>query len=330
MIWQPGDVTAAAWQQVLDWVGQGNRLLISVDSSNAVDDAPGDSASKAAGSTWAQRLSSGRTAARSAGIATPVAVHPASLGVTEVAVGSGVFREAGDTLLVHLARADGTPVLVSWPHGQGRIFWSADANWLTNAQIGQADNLRLALGLLTPGPDKQLAFDEYHHGFRAAQHWYEILRGPLRSFALQLALALALLYWAWGARFGAPRPVAAGLPRAAVEYVTSMGRLYRRARARPVVREALYRSLLTELGHLTGGVRGLDHAEMARRAAAQARLPVGALLNLLDRLAPEGPPPDSDAKLLALAREAEAIQRRVRHARHRDQGNAAADSGRTR
>lgn len=101
------------------------------------------------------------------------------------------------------APADGSPVLVSWREGEGRVFWSADVLWLSNGRILEADNLDRALKLLTPRPGGQVAFNEYHHGFRQAERWWQILRGNLQMVALQLALALLLFYWAVGARFGA-------------------------------------------------------------------------------------------------------------------------------
>ncbi len=232
-------------------------------------------------------------------------------------MGGGGFSRMNKAATVHLAREDGTPVLVSWAHRDGRIYWSADPEWLTNARIGEGDNLTLALRLLDGGG--VVAFDEYSHGFRAAQQWWQILRGPLLRFTIQLAVALALLFWAFGARFGSPRQALAATPRAAVEYVYSMSHLYRQARARKMVSRELYRSLTRTLGRLLGGVRGISHVELARRTAERTGLETEKVATVLNRLTPEQGAELNEKDLIATAREVEEIQRRVRNARHRDQ-----------
>jgi len=248
------------------------------------------------------------------GIARPVAPHPATAGIQSVSVGYGRFRTTFEDRLVHLKDDFGQPVLVSWRVGRGRIFWSADTEWLSNARIREAQNLELALQVLLP-PGGQVAFDEYHHGFTSP--WWRILRGPLQASGLLMAASVALLFWSYGARFGSPLPAPERPPRAAVEYVHSMSRLYRRAGARAVVLRALHKALRTQLSRLTGGAEGLSHAEIARRAAARCGVPPEDIERLLDRTANLSHPP-ADAELIELARKAENLRRRIEHAGYRD------------
>lgn len=248
-------------------------------------------------------------------VARPAAPHPATAGVQAVSVGGSRFRGTSPERLVHLKDGQGRPVLVSWRVGEGRIFWSADTEWLSNARIGEAQNLELALQLLMPPDGGQVAFDEYHHGFTSP--WWQILRGPLQASGLLLAAAVALLFWSYGARFGSPLPAPDRPPRAAVEYVQSMSRLYRRAGARAVVLRALHRSLRTEFSRLTGGAEGLSHREIAGRAAARCGVPAEDIARLLERTADPDDNP-ADAELIELARQAENLRRRMEHAGYRD------------
>lgn len=249
----------------------------------------------------------------------PGAAHPITLGVEQVSVGPDRFLGGTEAYLTHLRGEDGQPVLVSWAVEKGRIYWSADLEWLANGRIAQAQNLDLALQILLPTPGKMVAFDEYHHGYNAASRWWQILRGPLQLFVVLLALTLGLVFWAFGARFGSPRPTPPGPPRAAVEYVYSMAQLYRRARARRAVLQALYRSLRQSLSRLLGGTQNLSHAEIAERSAPQLRVKPEVIAGLLNRVDPGQANVPTDAELIKLTRETEELQRRMTHAGHRDQ-----------
>lgn len=296
VIWDANVPDEDAWEEAIQWVSRGHRLIVAgrhVTDPGAIDTG-------------------------SSGPVHPAAAHPLTAGLGQLSLGPGAFTDVNRPAMVHLARPDGAPVLVSWQHGEGRIYWSAGTQWLTNARIGEGDNLVLALRLLGP-EGEMVAFDEYSHGFRAMDRWYQILRGSLQAFFLQLTAALALFFWAAGARFGSPRPAPAAPPRAAVEYVYSISQLYRQARARTVVVRGLYRNLTRALGKLLGGARGLTHQEMALRAAARTGLEAEQIAAVLNRLDPDRRPEPGEKDLIVTAREVEEIQRRVRNAGHCDQ-----------
>jgi hypothetical protein len=296
VLWQPDEVADADWNSLLDWVGEGHTLMIAGASHLPGSVAEGGSIR-----------------------AVSASAHPATVGVEAVSVGGGSFQTLDQPALVHLVAPDGRPVVASWAHGQGRIYWSADGEWLANGRIDQASNLTLAMNLLVPAPGKVTAFDEYHHGFGAAERWYQLLRGPLQGFLIQLSIALIALYWAYGVRFGAPRPLPPVPPRAAVEYVYSMSQLYRRAGARSLAAQALYRSLTRELSRLLGGLGSLPHGEIARRVAERTGLPAEQIASVLDRTGPQAARTPTDKELILLSREVEAIQRSVHNAGFRDQ-----------
>lgn len=293
VVWAPDLDDDAFWRDALNWAAAGGTLVVNAESD---------------------RLD-GRLASLDESTARPAFVSPSVQGVTEVSVGPVAFKEYGSADTALLVRQDGRPVLISWPYGMGRIIRSADDAWLTNARIDKANNLELALGILTPPAGSKVAFDEYHHGYQAVDRWYQILRGSLQVFLIELAFAIAVLYWAFGARFGAPLALPETPQRAAIEYVHSMSRLYRRARAQNVALQALYTSLSRELSRVIGGAGGLTHAEIASRAAPMIGLPAERIQSALDRLNPERKTPPTDKELIDLAREAEAIQRSMQHGR---------------
>ncbi|HLO04705.1 MAG TPA: DUF4350 domain-containing protein, partial [Symbiobacteriaceae bacterium] len=302
VLWETGPIPEEDWQSLMDWVATGHTLLVGGES--------------AAGPLITQ---DGSTSAH------PSAAHPALAGVSAVQTNGASFNLRQPALIL-LTNGRGRPVLVSEQHGEGQIIWSADYLWLTDKFIAQSNNLELALGLLRPAPGRTVAFDEYHHGYSAIEHWWQILRGPLQLFVLQLGAALLLFFWAAGRRFGRPRPEPRLPARAAVEYVGAMSNLYRRSRAKELVRRALYGALMRSLGGLLGGVRGLSHAQIAERTSARTPLASDLIERTLNGLASAPAATTlSESDLLTLARQAAAIQRSVRHAGFRDQQRTAKD-----
>ena len=284
------------WQQLEKWVAGGGTVVIAIDK-----------ASRLAGSAKETDLH----------VAGSAVASPVTAGVGRISTGGGAFSLMREGALTLLTQTDGTPVLVTWAHGKGRFYWSADAGWLTNEHIGREENLTLALGLLLPTPGQLVYFDERHHGYEAADTWWQLLRGHLQWFVIILALAAAVLFWAYGTRFGAPVPAPAGPARASVEYVFSMSQLYRRAGARSVVTQNLHRSLVRDLSRLLGGIEGLSHQEIARRTAERTGLLPGRIEAALDQTA--APIHTNDKDLILLSREVEIIQRSVHNAGFRDQ-----------
>jgi Domain of unknown function (DUF4350) len=118
--------------------------------------------------------------------------------------------------------------------GRGEVIWWAAATPLTNASIAQQDNLPFFLASVGFGTRKVVIWDEYFHGERGSL-WAYIGRVPaIRWSLLPLGLLVAAVLFTFSRRSGpiiGPRRVSRLSP---LEFVDSLGTLYRKARASSV------------------------------------------------------------------------------------------------
>ncbi|HEY0018810.1 MAG TPA: DUF4350 domain-containing protein [Longimicrobium sp.] len=188
--------------------------------------------------------------------ATPPAAHRWTEGVRQVegfrrafADTSRALRRPGaETLLA----ADGHPVAVTWPLGKGRVLAIADGRPLTNKRLRESGAALLAARAVAEAGDT-LFFDEYHQGFSGRGSLVGGTLGMIRRFvsgaaAIQLLVAVALLLWVGGRRFGAPLQPPPARRRSPLEHVEALAGAYRQAGARRTVRRLLLAGLARRLG----------------------------------------------------------------------------------
>jgi hypothetical protein len=193
---------------------------------------------------------------------------------------AGVLGRA-DTLLV----LQGQPVAATWTLGQGRMVLFADPGPLRNGALkGSGAATFFARMAADEARGDTLWFDEYHHGFDGGgdgmvtgmvRHaWRALPRGML----VQLALAVGLLLWAAGRRFGAPLQPVPVRRRSPLEHVEALAGAYRQAGARRTARRLLLAGLARRLGRrappddaAAGEMLGrmARHSPVAQDAAAQ-------------------------------------------------------------
>jgi len=115
--------------------------------------------------------------------------------------------------------------------GQGRIDVLGDANVLSNAYIGKADNALLAAAILLPDAPAQMAFDEYHHGLAEADRLGRVgqARRAVDAATWALMAALALYVGTGMLRMGRARAFQPQRRRTVGEYVRAVAWLYQRA-----------------------------------------------------------------------------------------------------
>jgi len=151
---------------------------------------------------------------------------------TVSASASYVIDSTRDDIVVHIANG-ADPVLISFQQGAGTVWVSGLTQPFTNRGLGDEQNARLVLNLLSNVPEQSIiGFDEARHGFQEAS---ASLSGWLVSspagWGILLALLLTMTFLSLrGRRFGRPIPVPEErLRREPVEYIQAMANLLRRS-----------------------------------------------------------------------------------------------------
>ena len=144
------------------------------------------------------------------------------------------------------------PVVVTWRLEKGRIVWWAGPTPLTNAGISKPGNLGFFLDCIEavrPGasPEQtEVLWDEYFHGYRGSL-WDYFQETPVPWAILQLAIVGLLVFLTFGRRSGpvyAPAVISRLSP---LEFVDTLGDLYRRAQAGPAAVRVAYQRFRTQL-----------------------------------------------------------------------------------
>jgi hypothetical protein len=164
----------------------------------------------------------------------------------------------------------GEALAVAQAVGRGRLVALADPLEVTNAHIDQDDNWRLAADLLAMASNEAaVEFDEYHHGgATASASPYSVFQF---GWAQGLLAAAAVLFFGLALRgraFGPRLPLSPDTGRPAEEYVSAVGTLLKRARARRLTLEVLAAATRRYVALRVGLARGGPAADQAleRRA----------------------------------------------------------------
>jgi hypothetical protein len=128
---------------------------------------------------------------------------------------------------------------VSYKVGEGEVIWWAASTPLSNAGIRQAGNLTLLLNSLG-NRDTRILWDEYHHSHHESFSGY-IAIPPLRYAFYQCLAIFVVLLLTFGRRNAPIRPVGEPSRLSPLEFVQTLGNLYRRANATRTALEVPYR-----------------------------------------------------------------------------------------
>jgi len=175
--------------------------------------------------------------------------------------------------VVNFGQPDGGGLLVDYPHGKGRIVLLSDPFIVANNGISRADNLQLAINLITGGGGL-VAFDEFHQG-RSASHnaLIQYFEGtPILALFGQFGLIALAIVWSRGRRFGRPLPLPQVDRRSSLEFVASMAELQQRARAHDLALENIYGRVRRVLVRYAGLNNNSPRAAIAARVAARSGL----------------------------------------------------------
>ena len=143
---------------------------------------------------------------------------------------------ASDGAQVPLYGEPEEPVVVTWRLEKGRVLWWAAPTPVTNSGISKEGNLPFFLGCIqavrpgaSPG-ETTVLWDEYFHGYRGSL-WDYFQETPVPWAIFQLALVAVFVLLAFGRRSGPLYAPAAVSRLSPLEFVDTLGDLYRRASA---------------------------------------------------------------------------------------------------
>ena len=148
------------------------------------------------------------------------------------------WKNSTTAILVHYAD-DARPIVVSYKVGKGDVIWWAASTPLTNAAIGKSGNMALLLNSLGQPGEVHVYWDEYFHGTQRTFSGY-LSQLPLRYGLLQCLLVFAALIFTFSRRNGPVHPLPEPARLSPLEFVYTLGKLYRRGKATRVALEVPY------------------------------------------------------------------------------------------
>lgn len=187
-----------------------------------------------------------------AALAVPLLDSPSDLNPDNARVRMALASERDDYIV--LAAFDGEPVLVAFEQGNGRVILGTIAMSFTNAGLKQTGNPELVLNVLALARNRGAVwFDEWHHGLRSGQQILgpaAFLRfTPVGRALLFAAFAVVIVFFLQGRAFGRPVPLPQEIKRrGALEHVTGIANLSRRAAHRSAVMMHYHQQIKRRLG----------------------------------------------------------------------------------
>lgn len=220
---------------------------------------------------------------------TPLLDSPSALELNNTKVGIALGSERDD--YVTLVSFQHQPVLVSFEQGKGRVILGTVTQAFTNAGLKQPGNPELVLNILALARNKGTVwFDEWHHGVQSGEQVLgptEFLRRtPVGRALLFVTFAVFLAFFMQGRGFGRPVPLPQEIKRrGALEHVTGIANLSRRAAHRSAVMMQYHAQIKRKLGQRYRLDPGMDDEVYVNTLAGyNPSIDKNELLNLLKRL----------------------------------------------
>jgi len=211
------------------------------------------------------------------------------------------------TDFVPLLSVDGSPVIVSFEQGRGRVILSSTPYLFSNIALKDDTTATLVLNIMALAGQRGVVwFDEWHHGFQSASiigpgQWLRHTSGGHALLFVVGVIFVALLLQ--GRAFGRPIPLSHEIRRRGpLEHVTAIANLNRKAGHRNEVLKQYHQRVKRHLGQRYRLDPSLVDAEYATLLSQyNSSINKDALLNLLNRLSQKNV---SEGELLKLATEA--------------------------
>lgn len=181
-----------------------------------------------------------------------IAPSPFTQGALKITMKASNRWVASDGAQVSLYGEPEEPVVVTWRLEKGRILWWAAPTPVTNSGISREGNLPFFLSCIqavrpgaSPG-ETTVLWDEYFHGYRGSL-WDYFEETPVPWAIFQLALVAVFVLLAFGRRSGPLYAPAAVSRLSPLEFVDTLGDLYRRASAGSAAVRVAYQRFRTQL-----------------------------------------------------------------------------------
>ncbi|MFT3892373.1 MAG: DUF4350 domain-containing protein [Anaerolineales bacterium] len=220
---------------------------------------------------------------------TPLFDSPAKLDLNNAKVRIALGSERDD--YVTLVSFHDQPVLVSFEQGNGRVILGTVAQSFTNAGLKLNGNPELVLNILALAKRKGAVwFDEWHHGVQSGEQILGpsdfLRRTPVGRALLFVTFAVFLFFFIQGRGFGRPVPLPEETRRrGALEHVTGIANLSRRAAHRSSVMMQYHNQIKRKLGQRYRLDPALNDEEYVNTLAGyNPSIDKNELLNLLKRL----------------------------------------------
>ena len=165
----------------------------------------------------------------------------------------------------------GQPIVVQYPYAKGQVVWWAASTPLENASLGRDGDLALLFNSIGDPGSTRVLWDESLHGDQPSL-WSYASGTPTPFLWAQLALVGTLLVFSFSRRSGPLRPDPVISRADPLEFMRSLGALYRKAGAAQLAVSVAYAGLRLQMEREAGVPLEAD-AEHAASLAAQ-RLPV--------------------------------------------------------
>lgn len=192
------------------------------------------------------------------------------------------WKDTSTAFLAHYADGD-RPIVVSYKVGKGEVIWWAASTPLTNVAIAKSGNLALLLNSLGQPNEVHVYWDEYFHGEQQSFNGY-LHQPPILYGLLQCLLVFLALIFTFSRRNG---PIH-GLPQPArlspLEFVHTLGKLYRRAKATHAALEVPYARFRMLATRQLGIRSNVSSPELARAVKNRMRYKDDDLSNLLEQI----------------------------------------------
>jgi len=198
----------------------------------------------------------------------------------------GYWKHCSRRCLVHYSEdlaGAARPVVVSNRAGKGEVIWWAASAPLSNQGISRAGNMDLLLNSIGPASGYRVFWDEYFHSSQRTAGSY-LKETPVLFGLAQGGLIVVALLVTYSRRNGPIHPANTPSRLSPLEFVETLGGLYRRAHATRAALEVPYVRFRARAARQLGLKADASAAELARAAGNRLRSKGERLEDLLIRI----------------------------------------------